>query len=287
MTDYRDLLKDKGLSAEADAGRRAKVAVLDCGRPPFGFPWQTRPPVFSGPNRGSDNSHATFICSLLFGDGDIKGLCPKAEALFYDVYDGSSAQPETIASAIRYAAHIWGADVINLSLGFSRIGGDCPSVVRAACQDAVKRGVTLIAAAGNDGGQVLWPAALPEVICVGSTNAVEKAEFSNTGEIDFVAPGVDLEGYTPDGHVTTKNGTSFSAALLAGLTALLVSRARTQGRGVSPDEIRNDLVEHCTDLGIPGRDDDTGYGTPFLVPVQKPSVFGRIKMFLKKLFRRN
>ena len=286
MRDYRELIRSSGLYASAKGGRYARVAVLDSGIPTVkGILSYCSRNFTSGSAR--DAEHATFVGSLLFGRGQIWGICPDASAYFGNVFEGGIAKPDSVAKAISCAVNEWDADVINLSLGFSR-DLDCPKPIREACKMAADKGVTLVAAAGNDGGKALWPAALPEVICVGSTNGAAKADFSNTGEIDFVVPGVNLEGYSVTGDLTTRSGTSFSAALVSGLAALLVSEARIEsGERPGVQEIRGGLIELCSDLGDPGWDQETGYGTPFLQPVQKPGIFDRILSALKSLFRRN
>lgn len=285
MRDYRELIRSSGLYEAAKGGRNARVAVLDSGIPTVkGILSYCSRNFTSGSAR--DAEHSTFVGSLLFGRGQIWGICPESSAYFGNVFEGGVAKPDIVAKAISCAVNEWDADVINLSLGFSR-DVECPKVLQEACRMATDKGTILVAAAGNDGGKALWPAALPEVICVGSTNGLDKAEFSNTGEIDFVVPGVDLEGYGVAGDLTIRSGTSFSSALVSGLAALLVSEARIEnGAHLDLQSVKDGLIELCTDLGAPGWDPETGYGTPFLQPVQKPGIFDRIISALKSLFRR-
>lgn len=288
MRDYRELIDASGLNAETDDGqngRYARVAVLDSGIPTVNgiISYGTRN-FTSGSIQ--DNTHSTFIGSILFGRSGIHGICAEAAAFFANVFNAGLARPDVVAKAIDCAVSEWRVDVINLSLGFPRTE-TCPKAIQKACRRAYEAGTVIVAAAGNDGGTALWPAALPEVICVGSTNGLEKAEFSNTGEIDFVVPGVDLEGLSPTGEIITKSGTSFSSALVTGLAALVVSRARSHGIVLKPKEVKDELIALCRDLGRPGWDEETGYGSPFVRAIQKPGIFGRIMVALKRLFRRN
>jgi subtilisin family serine protease len=79
--------------------------------------------------------------------------------------------------------------VASLSLG----GGGTTSL-QNACDQAFAAGVLLVAAAGNAGGPVSYPAAYPSVIAVSATDSQDQlASFSNFGpEIALAAPGVDI-----------------------------------------------------------------------------------------------
>ncbi len=160
-----------------------------------------------------------------------------------------------IAQAIRYAAD-HGANVINMSLG-----GPLPATtLRQAVEYAHKKGVTVIAAAGNDGrGRVSYPARYVNAIGVAATQFDESATFySNWGQqIDIAAPGgnvrVDQNGDgMPDGVLQNTivpgniretgylffMGTSMASPHVAGVAALLA------GAGVTrPEKIEQLLIE--------------------------------------------
>ena len=81
-------------------------------------------------------------------------------------------------------------DVLNCSFG-----GETPSKLEEEAYDRARRAnVLVIAAVGNHGSWVRYPAAYPSVVGVGAMDRMRRiASFSNTGaEVDFVAPGVDL-----------------------------------------------------------------------------------------------
>ena len=179
---------------------------------------------------------------------------------------------DSVAQGIRYAAD-HGASVINLSLG-SKSGAE---TMRSAVQYAYERGVTICAAAGNDGGPtVIYPAAYDAyVIAVGATRYDETLSYySSYGpSVDVVAPGGDVtvdqngDGYG-DGvlqQTFSQNpasfgyyffqGTSMATPHVSAAAALLIS----QGAG-GPDAVRQALQNTAKDLGAPGRDDVYGYG---------------------------
>ncbi|MCK6597161.1 MAG: S8 family serine peptidase, partial [Bdellovibrionaceae bacterium] len=71
-----------------------------------------------------------------------------------------------------------------------------------AIESAIKAGITIVAATGNDGvGSVSYPAALPNCIAVGALDVNNKrAEFSQYGpELAIMAPGVEVDSSVPLG----------------------------------------------------------------------------------------
>jgi serine protease len=183
-----------------------------------------------------------------------------------------SGSARTIAAGLRFAAD-HGARVANLS-----IAGSAPSAVLGdAVRYATAKGVTIVAAAGNDGrAAVSWPAAYPEVIAVGAVGRDRvRAGYSNYGSaLDLVAPagaGADIEtGFgPPDGVLgqTLRGGpasfcfclaasTSAAAAEVSGVAALLIA----SGRATTPAAVRAALRRGARDLGPPGRDREYGAG---------------------------
>jgi subtilisin family serine protease len=126
-----------------------------------------------------------------------------------------------ILLAIRYAAD-HGANVISMSF---EIAQSSPAL-QNAIQYALNKNVTVVAASGNDGQQVLvYPAAYNSVIGVGSTsNQDGKSTFTNfgTNAVYVAAPGEGVITTFPGGHYAAGWGTSFSAPLVAGESALIL-----------------------------------------------------------------
>ncbi len=98
-----------------------------------------------------------------------------------------------VAEGIRYAADE-GAQVINLSLG----GPIKSGILEDAVKHALAKGVVVVAAAGNSGKSVGWPAAYPGVVAVSATDSSDKiAWFSSRGpEVSIAAPGVGVTQQT-------------------------------------------------------------------------------------------
>lgn len=164
--------------------------------------------------------HGTFIAGL------VAMLAPECRLMPVRAFpeDGVS-DAFTVASAIKFAAD-HGADVINLSLGSSVQS----ELLENAITDARSRGITLVAAVGNDDSESdpQFPSSMVEVMAVAAIQlSGQKASFSNFGKhVDVSAPGVQLISTFPgsrDGEYARWSGTSFAAPLAAAEAALLAS----------------------------------------------------------------
>ena len=163
-----------------------------------------------------------------------------------------------VAEGIRYAAD-HGASIVNLSLGGPRPA----SVLQKAVRYAQSKDVLVVAAAGNSGKSVGYPAAYPGVVAVSATDSNDRiAWFSSRGkEVVIGAPGVSVTQQTicEGGRnkcelFGTFNGTSMASPHVAGAAALVV------GMGVSePDAVRGIL----TGTARP-KDDEKLYGAGIL-----------------------
>jgi subtilisin family serine protease len=122
------------------------------------------------------------------------------------------------------------------------------------------KGVVLIAAAGNAGpsSPPLFPAADPNVIAVTATDSEDRLfSASNRGRhIAIAAPGVDILVPAPGASYQIQSGTSFAAAHVSGVAALLLERRPD----LTPDAVRKILISTARDLGPRGRDDQFGAG---------------------------
>jgi subtilisin family serine protease len=118
----------------------------------------------------------------------------------------------------------------------------------------------MVAASGNAGPKSppLYPAASPSVIAVSATDAYDRLFTASNrgGHIAVAAPGVDIFLPAPDNKYQMTSGTSFSAAYISGLAALMIER----NPQLRPSELRAILMKTARDLGEPGRDDLFGAG---------------------------
>ncbi|MFE7599527.1 S8 family serine peptidase [Streptomyces sp. NPDC057494] len=126
-----------------------------------------------------DNGHGTHVAGIIAGKavrkGGVTGMAPDARLLAYKVIgaDGSGYTSDIIAGieAAADPANPQRADVINMSLGGT---GDGTDPLGRAATAAVRAGVVVVAAAGNDGpgsGTVDTPASADGVIAVGASTS--------------------------------------------------------------------------------------------------------------------
>jgi subtilisin family serine protease len=202
----------------------------------------------------------TAVASLIAGHGHgardglgtgsqgITGIAPGARILSlrvtleYDDPRNADARitrglPDAIAAGIRYAiSH--GASVIALPLDPGTLGslikGDPAAsggsrAERAAVAAALAANVVLVAPAGDNAastGTMNYPAAYKGVIAVGATGQGGSLEsFSSTRSyVALTAPGAGLTPAAPGGGYDAIKTTDMSAALTAGVAALIRAR---------------------------------------------------------------
>jgi subtilisin family serine protease len=118
----------------------------------------------------------------------------------------------------------------------------------------------VVAAAGNGGADAppAYPAAYDDVLAVTATDSADSlyAQANQGTYIDIAAPGVDVLSPSLDSAYSMTSGTSFAAAHVSGVVALMLSR----NPGMKPADIRRALKAGAADLGKPGIDAEFGAG---------------------------
>ncbi len=231
--------------------------------------------------RNSDNpyqysSHGTAVLSTIVGEyGQFRGSAYDSKVLLYVTED--------IQSEFRIEEYNWvlaaehadsaGADILHSSVGYNTfndgtmnytyedLNGEVSIITRAA-SIAFSKGIFVVTSAGNEGNNEAWPyitapADAVDILSVGSvTSAYEKSNFSSIGPTidgrikpDVVALGTRTAIVNSNGDISTGNGTSYSAPIVAGLVAgiwqanpswtnfeLLNAIRTTASRAFEPDE---------------------------------------------------
>jgi subtilisin family serine protease len=202
--------------------------------------------------------HGTAIAGAIVSHARLMGSAPKARILAIRAFGvaskGAESNSYVILKGLDYAV-VHGAQIVNMSFAGPKDG-----LIERAIAAVAARDIVMVAAAGNAGAKSppLYPAANPKVIAVSATDAEDKLfTASNRGSyIAVAAPGVDIFLPAPDEKYQMTSGTSFSAAYISGLAALLLER----NPALKPDALRAILMKTARDLGSPGRDDLFGAG---------------------------
>ncbi|WP_186725513.1 S8 family serine peptidase [Planomicrobium sp. CPCC 101110] len=200
-------------------------------------------------------THVAGIIAASINKKGVAGVAPNVKIMPVNVFQTSGgAYAYDVAVGIIYAADK-GANVINMSLG----GYNYSYVQDVATTYAKSKGVTIVAAAGNDDTSTLtYPASLPSVIGVSATNSSDRITgFSNYGShIDLAAPGQDIYSSVSGSSYMNMSGTSMASPVVAGVAALVLSKNPL----LSPDQVENILTGSAADLGSEGWDYFYGYG---------------------------
>lgn len=244
-------------------GKGVKVVVIDTGI-------DMTHPELSGILKGGwnaistaatfndDNGHGSHVAGTIAAkddDAGVVGVAPQVDLYGVKVLDenGSGTFDDVIAGML------WAVEnkmeVANMSLGANSGNQALADAVEAMR----KAGVILIAAAGNSGGSVGYPAAYPGAIAVAASDSKDKlASFSSRGpSVAVIAPGVAVKSTYMGGDYDTLSGTSMATPHVAGLTALYVATHK----GATPEQARAALAAASTKLpGVP--DIGQGAGMP-------------------------
>ncbi|MDI1464266.1 S8 family serine peptidase [Catellatospora sp. KI3] len=245
------------------------IAVLDTGvngthqdltgRVLAGYDAIANTPIAAGTN-SDDNGHGSEVAGIAAantGNGiGVAGAAWTAQILPVKVLDSEGyGYDSDIAEGVIWAAD-HGAKVINMSLG----GVDDDPVLHDAVTYATDKGAVVVVAAGNDGNFTpQYPAAYPEVLAVGATDAAGKlTDFSSLGDwVDVAAPGFDMISTGNDGNYWYgMAGTSFAAPLVSGVAALV----RTVNPSMTPAQVIAKIKTTARDAGPHGLDPYYGNG---------------------------
>ncbi len=208
----------------------------------------------------SADPHGTAIAGIIAARGLVRGIAPAARVLsvraFTPGFAGSAATATTAILIVAMDQSMGrGAAILNLSFA-----GPADPLLHRLVKAAAAKGGMIVAAAGNKGPEAppVYPGAYPEVIAVTATDAADRiyAKANRGAYIAIAAPGVDVLAPGVAKSHQMQSGTSFAAALVSGILALM--RERTPG--LSLDDARAALTASAIDLGTPGPDIEFGAG---------------------------
>lgn len=211
-----------------------------------------------------DHGHGTHVAGIAAAAGNnglgVAGVSWQARLMPVKILDyRGMGYPEDAQAAMHWAVD-QGARVLNLSFGTMYAS----PFLEEAVAYARSRGVVVVAAAGNVGGDsgltkgtTMYPAAYEGVIVVGATDSGDRVTyFSNDGPfLDVTAPGASILSTVPGGY-NRYSGTSMATPHVSGLAGL-VWAAHPQ---LTAAQVATAIMATAKDLGTAGWDPSYGYG---------------------------
>lgn len=269
VTDYNHELMNIPDAWKNSRGGGVKVAILDTGAPNHKDLTVSGCASFVRGYLSDLAGHSSFcggIIAATAGNGiGIKGIAPDCEDYYGAVLDKyGSGTTKSLIDGIYWAVDVVGANIINMSLGIPASFNVDPELEKA-CEYAYDKGTTLFAAAGNDSGDVNYPARFESVIAVAAVDRKQKlAHFSSRGpEVEFAAGGVDVFSTYLNNTYASMSGTSFACPAVSAVGALIQGANKAKdGKFLYPAELRDELRKIAYDVGPVGRDDEFGWGIP-------------------------
>ena len=198
-------------------------------------------------------SHGTMVSGII---ADATSSNVKVLPIKVNGADGKGTM-NNVSKGIYYAID-HGADVINLSLT-SDDSKHSLTILDEAIDAALSRGIVVVAAAGNQGGDVTsrYPANKENILTITSIDKNNNiGDNANTGKtVDFALPGVTV--FAPYKRIAMfSTGTSLAAPHASAAAALL----KTWDKTLTQSEIKEILIKYSVDLGANGFDNTYGWG---------------------------
>ncbi len=183
-------------------------------------------------------THGTYVATIIASEAPDAALVNAKVVSSNDI-----ATPTAVIEAIRWAVLEENCSVINLSLGVAPYYSDS---IGAVVKWAFNRGVTIVAAAGNNGqggitgSSVESPAIYPEVIAVAAVDEWNVPySFSATGPLidRIMKPDISARGDFKDNGRTVL-GTSFAAPVVAAGVSKIIAHCKTNDLNWTPGMVK-------------------------------------------------
>ena len=205
-----------------------------------------------------DEAHGTHVAGIISATMDnnlgVAGVGNFILVAYRAMDEGGSGRTIDIFEASLEASRNPDVRVVNMSLG----GATYDSLLREGIDSLLNRNKVVVAAAGNDGGSVNYPAAFDGVIAVSAWDTSSTiAPFSSRGpQVDISAPGVWILSTIPGNQLAWMDGTSMATPYVSGVVGLMLS----VNPDLNPNEVRDILCNTAVDVLDEGEDIYTGCG---------------------------
>lgn len=308
VTNNGESWKLAGGTGKSATGEDIVVAVIDTGidynHPDLKANYAYGKSFVPGhPDPMDENNHGTHVAGSIAAKGRTMGIGPDLKVAAYRVFGpNGDAATAHIADALRTAADD-NVDVVNMSLGgydwyqdpefaTKDVVADV-KLFNRAIQYAIKKGVTVVGSAGNNGVNIKSPGQLSgdnkgsthrspsnqNLIRVSAGGKLKNLAFYSNygvGKIDVMAPGGDLgPNYSPETGsgrdntylclATTRGGkygymagTSMAAPKVSALAGVIIAK---HGKDkLKPSQVKHIIQSTSEDLFKKGYDEQSGFG---------------------------
>ncbi|HEY6048735.1 MAG TPA: S8 family serine peptidase [Sphingomicrobium sp.] len=231
-------------------GRGVKVAVIDSGiegtHPDLSGQLVVNRNFVAGQPAAAEQ-HGTGVAGIIAAKADngagIEGVAPDARLLgLRACWQSGSSAAATVCDSFSLAKALYfaisqGAEVINLSLS-----GPDDRLLRELIRTALAHGSAVVAAFDAkraDGG---FPASVPGVVAVSDVSLA-----ASRGHV-YTAPGRDVPTTQPGGRWFLVNGSSYAAAHVSGLLALVRQRHSSATASLVSERVGGGPIDACATL---------------------------------------
>jgi subtilisin family serine protease len=229
-------------------GRGIRIAVIDSGiestHPDLAGQILVQRNFVAGRDAGNEE-HGTRVAGIIAAKADdrigIAGVAPASRILgLRACWQESSAQTLcdsfSVLKALYFAIE-QDADVINLSLS-----GPEDRILHELLNIGLARGITIVAAVDRRRPEGGFPASVPGVI------AVSNSMLAHSRGRVYIAPGRDVPTTEPGGRWFLVNGTSYAAAHVSGLVALIRQRGRSAPLSLVAESASGGVIDACASV---------------------------------------
>ncbi|HKZ94464.1 MAG TPA: S8 family serine peptidase [Candidatus Bathyarchaeia archaeon] len=205
-------------------------------------------------------THVAGTIAAVNNEIGVIGVGPRIDLWIIKASAGGILQLKDLLESYDFVINTWFDSDLNNNIQVVSMsyGGGYSQAEDEMLHEAWDMGIILVAAAGNEGGAVIYPAALPFVIAVSAMNMTDQiTSWSNRGpEIDLAAPGSRITSTYLRGQYATWSGTSMATPHVSASAALALA-AHPE---MTSSEIVQLMFDEAEDLGDPGLDIMFGHG---------------------------